>query len=205
MTDVSQVNWDGVKDLGETVSEQGHYRDGAAENGTKIHRRFCAIPLFIRVMFTPDKDHRRTFDDVQRFTVRAPSVGGSPEDWMEVLSNSTYLLRAIVKMDPQNPIENPAEVRLYDVNAVMTLADIRSKVKYRPVMGEKNRQDSEWSLGDPNLKFMLFYCVWEGDEYPTPLVPPVEYRPPRRIDHWEFPQRDLDIVSSSAGDSQHNN
>ncbi|KAI1740379.1 hypothetical protein F4680DRAFT_465788 [Xylaria scruposa] len=186
---VNQVNWDGRKELGEVASEQGSYLNLAAENGTKIHRRFCGVPLLLRVMFTPDKDHPRGFDDVQRFTLRAPSIKQLPHTTMEVLSDSTYLLRAVVKIDPKNPVENPAEVRLYDVNAVMMLADRVCYDRYRDVMQHKNRPDSGWRLGDPNFKFMLFYNVWEGEEYPTPLVPPKEYRPPDPVHPWEIPQR----------------
>ncbi|KAI0865030.1 hypothetical protein F4860DRAFT_510186 [Xylaria cubensis] len=139
---VNQVNWDGCRDLSEVASEQSSYINLAAENGTKIHRRYCAIPLFVRVMFTPDKDHPRSFGDVQRFTLRAPSIKRLPHKVMEVLSDSTYLLRAVVKMDPQDPIKNPAEVRLYDVNAVMMLGDLRCHDVYRSVVEHKHRPDS---------------------------------------------------------------
>ncbi|KAI0187820.1 hypothetical protein EV127DRAFT_471581 [Xylaria flabelliformis] len=196
---VNQVNWDGCRDLSEVASEQSSYINLAAENGTKIHRRYCAIPLFVRVMFTPDKDHPRSFGDVQRFTLRAPSIKRLPHKVMEVLSDSTYLLRAVVKMDPQNPIKNPAEVRLYDVNAVMMLGDLRCHDVYRSVVEHKHRPDSGWKLGDPNFKFMLFYNVWEGEEYPTPLVTPMEYRPPDPIRSYELPQRNK--FEDSAEDS----
>ncbi|KAH8157305.1 hypothetical protein CIB48_g10946 [Xylaria polymorpha] len=190
MTNVSQVNWDGIKTLGETVSEQAYYTDATAGNGTKVYRRFCTVPSFIRVMFTPDKDHPRSFDDVQRFTLRAPTYkhcsGGIVEEYM---TEDTYILRGIVKMDPKNPIENPAEVRVYDNNAVMMPPTQHSANKYMYMTEEKNWVDTKWRVGDPNLKFMLFYNVWEGEGYPAPLVPPEEYRSPRRIQPWDIPKR----------------
>ncbi|KAI0547083.1 hypothetical protein F4679DRAFT_574998 [Xylaria curta] len=200
MTDVSQINWDGIKDLGETVSEQAQYIDHAAENGTRVHRRLCMIPLFIRVMFTPDKDHPRNFHDVLRFKLRAPYIKHYPDRFMEEMSDSTYRLRAVVKMDPRSPIKNPAEVRLYDNVGVMMPTDIQSDITYRSVIEEKNRLDSGWSLGDPNFKFMLFYLVWEGEENLPPLVPPVEYRHPHGIQPWDIPQRD--DISGGLEDSQ---
>ncbi|TRX87718.1 hypothetical protein FHL15_011389 [Xylaria flabelliformis] len=197
---VNQVNWDGCRELSEVASEQASYLNLAAENGTKVHRRFCAVPLLVRVMFTPDKDHPRSFGDVQRFTLRAPMTKRLPNKVVEVLSDSTYLLRAVVKMDPKNPIENPAEVRLYDVNAVMMLGDPRCNDVYRPVAEHKLRPDSGWKLGDPNFKFMLFYNVWEGEKYPTPLVTPIEYRSPDPIRSYEVPERNK--VEESEEDSE---
>ncbi|KAI0474614.1 hypothetical protein F4859DRAFT_514467 [Xylaria cf. heliscus] len=185
--DAAQVNWDGIKPLGDTVSEQGHYINKAAENGTKIHMRYCAEPLFIRVMFTPDKDHRKNYDDVRQFTLRAPTYKENGNDeFVEYKTNSVYLLRAVVKMDPRKPVENPAEVRLYNSSGVMMLADRHSNNEYRSVIQHKNRPDSLWSLGDPEFKFMLFYRLWEGDDC-TPVVPPMEYRPPLVVPAYAFP------------------
>ncbi|KAI0444836.1 hypothetical protein F4803DRAFT_217389 [Xylaria telfairii] len=182
MTNVSQVNWDGIKTLSETVSEQAHYMC-PAENGTSVYRRFCHVPSFIRVMFTPDKDHPRSFDDVQRFDLRAPAI---KRDTGEFMAESTYVLRGIVKMDPKNPIENPAEVRTYDNNAVMMRPTQWSTNTTMHLTREKNWEDTKWIVGDPNLKFMLFYNVWEGEEYPTPLAPPQEYRSPVRVQPWHI-------------------
>ncbi|KAI0452801.1 hypothetical protein F5B21DRAFT_526525 [Xylaria acuta] len=202
MTDVCQVNWDGTKTLSEAVSEQAHYVDYTAENGTRVRRRYCLEPYLVRVMFTPDKDHRWSFDDLLRFTLRAPTTERHGRKLREIMSNTVYLLKIVVKMDPKNPIENPAEVRLYDNNAVMMLADPYSYNEYRSVGEHKNRSDSGWRLGDPDFKFMLFYRVWEGDEYPTPLVPPMEYRPPWPVYDFQMPQPPRYDDSNGAEDSQ---
>ncbi|KAI0803531.1 hypothetical protein GGR55DRAFT_682448 [Xylaria sp. FL0064] len=67
------------------------------------------------------------------------------------------MLCAIVKIDPSNPIDNPAEVRVYDFNARMILPETASNIDHSKVIERKIRPDSKWTVGDPQFKFMLFY------------------------------------------------
>ncbi|GAW25671.1 hypothetical protein SAMD00023353_1002910 [Rosellinia necatrix] len=184
MTDANEVKWDGAQPLGEAVSGQAAEMDYAAENGTRIHRRVSRIPLFIRVRYTPRKDHPKTFDDVQRFKLIAPTMRRTAGMVEEAMSDATYLLRIAIKMDNEDPIENPAEIRVYDVNCRMVLPRVLSDVHDRPAIKHKIYPDSGWEIGNPKFKFMLFYTRWgnplDGGE-PDPPIDPVERRSPSPV------------------------
>ncbi|KAI3322734.1 hypothetical protein HD806DRAFT_535918 [Xylariaceae sp. AK1471] len=191
MTDLNEVKWDGIKPLGESVRDQSYTLDLRADGGTRVHRRFCTVPMFVRVMYTPDEDHPRSFDHVQRFKLIAPRT--EPDEGLGfvcVPSNSTYILRAIVKMDPRDPIGNPAEVRLYDFNANMMLPERMSRNSERDSVEHKIRPDTKWKMGDPKFKFLLFYSRWDPPTGISRSTPPparkasAQYRSPSPVHHF---------------------
>ncbi|KAI3335402.1 hypothetical protein F4824DRAFT_511044 [Ustulina deusta] len=191
MVDENEVKWDGIKDLGQTVTDQSYDRDLEAENGTKLYRRYCLLPKFIRVAFTPDKDHPRNFDHVLRFQLKAPTLQREDGMFQEVMSDSTYLLCAVVKVDPKDPIGNPAEIRVYDAEGKMIKPILPSNNNQRDAIDRKFKPDSRWTTGDPQFKFILFYrkCTAREDEVHFPIqVSPAEYRSPSPVYHFYLPK-----------------
>ncbi|KAI1198310.1 hypothetical protein F5X97DRAFT_299395 [Nemania serpens] len=173
MTDDNKVTWDGTQTLEEAVTDQSFVLDRQAEGGTKMHERFCNLPPFIRVMYNPDEHHPRTFEEVRRFRLKSRVVETFPNDEFEVTtSDSAYILRAIVKMDPKHPIENPAEIRQYRFNGTMIYPRWDINIDQRPAMDQKPSQDSGWTIADPKLKFMLIYTRWDGDGVGAASCPP---------------------------------
>ncbi|KAI0903178.1 hypothetical protein F4823DRAFT_629622 [Ustulina deusta] len=191
MVDKNEVKWDGIKDLGQTVADQSYDLDLEAENGTKISRRYCLLPQFIRVSFIPNKDHPRNFDDVLRFQLKAPTLQREKDMVREVMSDSTYFLCAVVKVDPKDPIGNPAEIRAYGVDGKMIKPLLPSNNNQRDAIDRKLKPDSRWTTGDPQFKFILFYRKWtaRGDEVHFPIqVSPAEYRSPSPVYHFYLPK-----------------
>ncbi|KAI1275394.1 hypothetical protein F5Y07DRAFT_400392 [Xylaria sp. FL0933] len=199
MTNENEVKWDGIKTLEQTIAGQSYDLDLRAENKTKISRRFCTVPDFIRVMFTPGEGRPRSFDDVRRFQLKSPTIQyGGNGMVREVMSNSTYILHAVVKMDPEHPIWNPAEVRLYDVGAKMILPERQCNNDHRDLIGQKIRPDSKWKLGDPKFKFMLFYSRWDSPNDELPPNKPIQAQEPARVNksaQVDDPMQIDDLVS----------
>ncbi|KAI8626704.1 hypothetical protein F5Y19DRAFT_466209 [Xylariaceae sp. FL1651] len=195
MTDVNEVKWDGFQSLEECVLAHSYTFDAHADGDTKLARRYSAIPLFIRVAFTPshDRDHQRSFDDVKRFKLKAPMLVSDGRGTSSTISNKTYILRGITKMDPHDPVENPAEIRVYDFEANIRHPTFQSNNDHRPIRDRKFRPDSGWRVGDPRFKFMLFYKRFDmGDDTPStsprsPRGTIGEFRPIRRQRSFNFP------------------
>ncbi|KAI0967783.1 hypothetical protein F4678DRAFT_465041 [Xylaria arbuscula] len=181
MTHEHEIKWNGIKTLEQAVGEQSYDFDPEAENGTKTSERFCLVPQFIRVKFTPHKDHLRRFDDVRMFQLKVPTL--RQEDGMikKHMSDSTYRLYAVVKLDPQSPMKNPAEVRVYDTAARMMLPNAINKYGQGPVI----RQDTQWSVGDPSFEFMLFYHKSYSDEEQRANLQDVPYAAEYRTPYAE--------------------
>ncbi|KAI1346096.1 hypothetical protein F5Y01DRAFT_308517 [Xylaria sp. FL0043] len=195
MTDMNEVKWNGIKTLGETVAEQSFEVGSRGGDGTKTApkttRRYCTVPMFIRVAFEPDKDHPRNFNDVRQFRLVAPTLHYEKDQpARETTSDSPYMLCAIVKIDPSNPIDNPAEVRVYDFNAKMILPETASNVDHRDVIERKIKPDSKWTVGDPRFKFMLFYrkltLVNEAGSLAQESA--LEYRSPSPVHSFYLPR-----------------
>ncbi|KAI0967786.1 hypothetical protein F4678DRAFT_482817 [Xylaria arbuscula] len=186
MVDENEVKWDGLKPLGQAVADQSYY-ENRAPNSTKFSRRYCTVPNFIRVTFKPHLSSQRHFGDVQRFKLTTKAIQYEDDETSrEIVSNSTYTLCAAVKMDPKDPIGNPAEIRVYRFDGKMTLPAIESETSHRDVIGRKLRQDSEWKVGDTRFDYMMFYCKCSDVD----LIPPdslQEYRPLLPIPDYCFP------------------
>ncbi|KAI1429596.1 hypothetical protein F5Y12DRAFT_413073 [Xylaria sp. FL1777] len=189
ITDANEVRWDGIKSLGQAVADQSYDQDVMAEDGTKISRRYCTVPKFIRVVFTPDKNHPRGFKDVKRFHLVTPTLRyGDDGTVREIMSDSTYHIYAAVKMDPTNPVDNPAEVRVYDVQGRKIEPEVASNEDHRAIIEEKLKADSRWSMGDPSFKFILFYREYPpSEDYIVPEVSPVEYQLPSPVYRFYLP------------------
>ncbi|KAI0415226.1 hypothetical protein F5X98DRAFT_377002 [Xylaria grammica] len=193
-----EVKWDGVMTLGQAVADQSYDLDLAAEDGTKISRRYGIVPPFLRVSFTPDKHHPRGFDDVRNFRLTTPILRQDGDMMVEVVSGDTYYLTAVVRINPRDPVGDQAEVRLYDIHGRMILPELESNIDHRGVIERKIKLDSRWKVGDPNFKFMLFYTGWDsGLERFRPLIgtpePPVEYLPLPPIYPYQFPSVEASI------------
>ncbi|RWA03688.1 hypothetical protein EKO27_g11416 [Xylaria grammica] len=198
-----EVKWDGVMTLGRAVADQSYDLDLAAENGTKIARRYGIAPPFLRVSFTPDEHHPRGFDDVQSFRLATPLLRRDGDMMVEVASDHTYHLAAVVRMNPGDPVGDQAEVRLYDIHGRMMLPEIESNSDHRRVIERKIRPDSGWKVGDPAFEFALFYTRWDPDlERLCPLSPtpdpPAEYLSPPPVYPYQFA-----YVDNSGSESGH--
>ncbi|KAF2969074.1 hypothetical protein GQX73_g4523 [Xylaria multiplex] len=179
MTNESEVKWDGIETLGKTVADQSADIDRVAENeaadGTKIFRRYCNVPQFIRVLFTPTEGHPRCFDDVREFQLVAPVLQPDGAGMLEeAMSDWSYRLAAVVRINPEDPVGDQTEVRVYNAYGRMI----------RPHRAGIIKADSKWKLGDPKFSFMLFYSRWDPVppemlyHVPAHLDPPAEYRSP---------------------------
>ncbi|KAK5636921.1 hypothetical protein RRF57_012633 [Xylaria bambusicola] len=173
LIDTNEVKWDGISTLGQAVADQSFDCDPRAKNGTKVSRRYCTLPLFIRVMFTPDKDHMKRFEDVQHFQLKARCIEIGNRRIKEFTSDTRYHLQAVVKLDPRNTSPNSAEIRLYDLNGRMLVPRLESNIDHRDLVGQKIRPDSMWSAGDPSFNFILFYRKWSSleDEQGCKIIP----------------------------------
>ncbi|KAJ3580462.1 hypothetical protein NPX13_g116 [Xylaria arbuscula] len=204
--DRSEVQWDGTTSLGQVVSDKSFEWDWEAKNGTNISRRYCALPLVIRVAFTPRQGHRKGFEEIQRFTLKTPQIRKREGEVEEYESETLYHLHVVVKLDPTNPVPNPAEVRTYHIDGKMIKPTLVSKTKHRVDFDKKIRADSEWSVGDPSFKFILFYMKWTPlrDEHVTLSYDSLaEYRPPSPLDPARLPApvRPKESIKPSKGDS----
>ncbi|KAI0509647.1 hypothetical protein F5B22DRAFT_320926 [Xylaria bambusicola] len=196
LIDTQEVKWDGISTLEQAVSEQSFYCDPKAKNGTMIARRYCTLPLFIRVMFTPDKDHPRRFKDVQRFQLKTEYIQTTDDCSMKVvMSDIRYHLFMVVKLDPRNISPNSAEIRVYDIGGQMLVPRLESKIDHRDLVGEKLKPDSMWSVGDPSLNFMLFYKKWSPlpEERHRARYCLAEHRPLSPIRPGELPGREPSV------------
>ncbi|KAJ3580450.1 hypothetical protein NPX13_g108 [Xylaria arbuscula] len=164
LMDGNEVRWDGTMPIGQTVAEQAYNLDRRAKNGTKYARRYCALPDFIRVTFTPREDHPRRFEDVQQFQLNAQIMQDDGPMTKEVTSDVRYDLSVVIKLDPREASQNLAEIRVYHANGKMVRPAFESRLDRRAIAGQKLKPDTKWMVGDPSLKFMMFYTKWDPPE-----------------------------------------